>query len=111
MRVIALLALIFGFTMQMLLDGQVFTHAVFGIACGVAAVVCGLAASRKDRRYRWEGWIMAGLGFALGVWCMVMLPSSYQRQERFNDRTRKYREKMERQNQTPNKKRNAENPE
>ena len=102
MRVIALLALIFGFMMQMLLDGQVFTHAVFGIVCGVAAVACGLASARKDRPHRWEGRIMAGLGFALGVWCIVMIPSSYDQQERFNDRTRKYREKMERQNPTPN---------
>src|SRR4051794_23611481 len=102
MRVVALLALIFGFMMQMLLDGQVFTHAVFGIVCGVAAVACGLASARKDRPYRWEGRIMAGLGFALGVWCIVMLPSTYHQQERFNDRSRKYREKMERQNQTPN---------
>jgi len=102
MRVIALLGLIFGFMMQMLLDGQIFTHAVIGIVCGVAAVGCGLASSRKHPRYRWEGWIMAGLGFALGVWCIVMLPHTYERQEKFNDRTRKYREKMERQNAKPN---------
>jgi hypothetical protein len=77
-----------------LLDGQVFTHAMLGIVCGVAAVGCGLASARKDRQYRWEGWIMTGLGFALGVWCIVMLPSTNGQQERFNDRTRKYREKM-----------------
>src|SRR5258707_5551151 len=102
MRVIALLALIFGSMTQMLLDGQVFNHAVIGIVCGVAAVGCGLASSRKDRRHRWEGWMMAGLGMAIGVRCIVILPTTYQQQEKFNDRTRKYRERIERQKKTPN---------
>ena len=101
MRVIALLALVFGLMSQGLLDGQVFTHAVFGTICGIAAVVCGLASSRKDRQHRWEGWIMAGLGFALGVWCMVMLPSTYGQEQRFNERSRKHREQREKQNHRP----------
>ncbi len=103
MRVIALLALLFGFVQQLLLDGQVFTHAVYGIVCGVVAVACGLVSARKDRPHRWEGQIMAGLGFALGVWCIVKLPSSYNQERRFNDRSRKYREqRMDRHNKTPN---------
>jgi hypothetical protein len=48
MRVIALLALIFGFMAQLLLDGQTFSHAVFGIICGIAAVMGGLVSARKD---------------------------------------------------------------
>src|SRR2546429_7063745 len=101
MRIIALLALLFGFFAQMLLDGQVFTHAVFGILCGVAALTCGLAAGRKDPSHRWEGRIMAGLGFTLGVWCLVMLPSAYRFQEKFNGR-REQRQKIEEQKRTAN---------
>jgi hypothetical protein len=87
MRVIALLALVFGFMMQLILDGQTFTHAVFGIVCGVAAFVCGLGAARKDPPNRWIGRIMAGFDFALGVWCGhasigISVSAEVQRQER-----------------------------
>lgn len=92
MRVVALLALVFGFMAQGILDGQVFTHAVFGIVCGGAALTCGLASARKDPPHRWEGRVMAGLGLALGVWCAVMLPGTYRWQARFNDTTRRHRE-------------------
>ena len=94
MRVIALLALLFGFLAQWILNGQVFTHAVFGIVCGLTALACGLASARKDRPHRWEGRIMAGLGFALGVWCLVMIPSAWRFQEKFNGR-REQRERSE----------------
>jgi hypothetical protein len=57
MRAIALLAVIFEFMAQMILDGQTFTHAIFGIVCGVAAVLCGVILRRRDRRYRSESWI------------------------------------------------------
>ena len=70
----------------MLLDGQVFTHAVFGIVCGVVAVGCG---------------IMAALGFALGVWCIVLLPSAYRSQDKFNGR-REQRQQMKEQSRTAN---------
>ncbi len=86
MRVIAVLALVFGFGQQLLLDGQVFAHAVYGIVCGAVAVACGLASARRNPLHRWEGRLMAGFGFALGVWCMVMLPSAYRFQEKFNGR-------------------------
>jgi hypothetical protein len=86
MRVTALLAILFGFLAQMLLDGQVFTHAVFGIISGAAAIVCGLTSARTDPPHRWFGRIMAGFGLALGIWCLVMLPSAYRFQERFNHR-------------------------
>ena len=85
MRVIALLALIFGLTAQFLLDGQTFSHAVLGIFCGIAALVCGLESARRDRLHRWEGRAMAGLGVALGIWCVV-LPSAYRFQQQFNSR-------------------------
>jgi hypothetical protein len=85
-RIIALLALIFGFVSQGLLDGQTFSHAVFGIICGVVVVVFGLAASSQDPAHRWTGRIMAVLGFTLGVWCLVLLPSAYRFQQHFNHR-------------------------
>ena len=86
MRDIALLALLFGFIAQFILDGQTFSHAVFGVVCGVAALVCGLAAARRDPPNKWIGRTMAGFGFALGVWCIVMLPSAYRFQDKFNHR-------------------------
>src|ERR1044071_2388981 len=96
MRVIALLALVFGFVAQLILDGQTFTHAVFGCACGVVAVACGLRSTHKDPRHRWEGWILAGFGFALGLWCTVILPSARHFQDEFNGRKERIR-KVERQ--------------
>jgi hypothetical protein len=42
---------------------------------------------------------MTGLGSALGVWCVVMLPSAYRFQEKFNGR-REQRQKMEKQSRT-----------
>jgi hypothetical protein len=50
----------FDFMTQMLLDGQTFFHAVFGIICGIAAVIGGLVSARKDfadegRRSGWDG--------------------------------------------------------
>ena len=41
MQALALLSLFFGFTGMMFLDGQVFTHAMIGVACGVVAAACG----------------------------------------------------------------------
>ena len=104
MRVIALLSLLFGFMTQMLLDGQTFTHAVFGIICSIAAVGGGLVSARRDyadEGRRWLGRIMAGLGLVLALFCVVQLPSSYQFQAKFNERSRKARE-MEKAKQTPN---------
>ena len=85
-RVVALLCLLLGLLAQGLLDGQTFTHAVLGIVFGAGAVGCGLAAARQDARHRWEGWIMAGLGLALGLWCIIRLPSAYRFQQQFNGR-------------------------
>src|SRR5262252_2062827 len=85
MRVIALLALLFGITMQPMLNGQPFTNAVFGIVCGVTAFVCGRAAARRDPPNRGIGLIMAGLGVALGVWCLAVLPFVYPVQKKFNE--------------------------
>jgi hypothetical protein len=94
MSVIGFLALIFGFTGLMLLDGQTFSHAVMGIACGVAAIGSGLACSRKDYargRRRWGGWVMAILGLGLAVFCVIQLPSAYRFQKQFNTRSKEYR--------------------
>lgn len=86
MRVLALLCLILGFAMQGVLDGQTFTHSVLGILCGGIAIGCALAAAREEPAHRWEGWIMAALGLALGIWCLIMLPSAYRFQQQFNSR-------------------------
>jgi len=105
MRVIALLSLLFGFMAQMLLDGQTFTHAVFGIVCGAVAVACGLGSARKDRlnaTCRWEGRIMAGLGLVLTVVCVVMLPSAYKFQKKFNDK-KEHLQKTQQRTQAANK--------
>jgi len=98
MRVIALLALLFGFMGLLLLDGQVFTHAVFGIICGIAAVGSGLASARKDysnEGRRWLGRILAILGAMLALFCVTRLPSAYRFQIRFNERSKKAREIMD----------------
>lgn len=102
MHALALLALIFGFTGMMLLDGQVFTHAMIGIVCGVVAVVCGVILARRDRGPHWTGWTFAVLGLALAIWCGIESPSAYRFQEKFNNRSREHREKLDRQNQPPN---------
>src|SRR5436190_17553015 len=97
MRVVALLCLLFGFLGLGLLDGQTFTHAVMGVVFGAAAVGCGMASARRDPPHRWEGWIMAGLGVVLLFWCVVLLPSGYHFQMKFNAR----REQRQHQEKTP----------
>lgn len=97
-RPAALLALFFGFTFQMFLNGQVFTNAVTGIICGCVAVVCGVVSARSWEP-RWMGWTMAVLGLALVMWCSAMAPSLYYQQERFNNRHKEYREKMNKRNE------------
>jgi hypothetical protein len=102
MRVIALLSLLFGFLGLMLLDGQIFTHAVEGLVFGVAAVVCGLVSARREYSNvirRWEGRIMAALGLVLALFCVVQLPLAYQFQTKFNERSKKAGEMRE---ATPN---------
>lgn len=82
----------------MLLDGQTFMHAVFGIICGIAALVCGLGSARKDysnETRRWLGQIMAFLGVVLAVFSVIQLPTAYQTQTRFNERSKKIREMRE----------------
>jgi hypothetical protein len=98
MRVISLLSLFFGFMAQLLLDGQTFTHAVFGVVCGIAAVVGGLVSARKDYANeirRWLGWIMASLGLVLAIFCVIQLPSAYKFQTKFNERTKRIHEMRE----------------
>ena len=101
MNALALLALMFGFTGMMLLDGQVFTHAMIGIVCGVVAAVYGVVLARRGREPRWTGWTFAVPGLALASWCGIASPSAYRFQEKFNTRSWEHGEKRDRQNQTP----------
>jgi hypothetical protein len=70
----------------LLLDGQTFTHAVFGLICGAIAVVIGLSGDRPGEastgRGRLRGVGLAG-GLLLAV-CLALLPSAYRQQQRFN---------------------------
>jgi len=86
MRPTALLCLLFGFIGLGLLDGQTFTHALMGLVFGAVALVCGMISARRDPPHRWEGWIMAGLGVCIGIWCIIQLPSAYVFQRQFNNR-------------------------
>jgi hypothetical protein len=102
MRIIALFSLLFGFMAQLIVAGQPYFSAVFGIVCCVIAIGCGVGAARLDPPHRWEGRILAGLGLALGVWCIVLLPSAYRYEEKIKAR-RKQRQKMEEQSGPTNK--------
>jgi hypothetical protein len=86
MRVVALFALLFGFVPQLFLDGQPFSHAVLGIVCGIAAMICGWSSARKDPPHQWEGRMMAGLGLLLAIRSALAIPSAYRIQKKFNDR-------------------------
>jgi hypothetical protein len=101
MNAVALLALIFGFGGMMLLDGQVFTHAMVGIVCGFIATACGVVLARRGREPRWIGWSFLVLGLALAIWCGIESPSAYRYQEKFNGR-REQRQKMEQREGAPN---------
>jgi hypothetical protein len=99
MRAVALPALVFGFMGTRLLDGQVFTHAVEGIMCGLVSFVCGVALARKGRDPRWTSWMIAALGLGLAIWCGIKSPAAYRSQQKFNDRSREHREKIQGQDQ------------
>lgn len=91
MRIVALLSLFFGLLGLMLLDGQVFTHAVQGIICGTIAIGCGEASARKARSSamrRWIGHSLAALGLLLLAFSVTQLPGAYQFQTKFNERSR-----------------------
>ncbi|MDB6020093.1 MAG: hypothetical protein JWR19_4582 [Pedosphaera sp.] len=97
-RVIALLSLFFGGIAQLLLDGQTFTHAVIGIGCGVVAAACGVSSVRSEgsnAAFRSEAIIMGILGLALAVFCVIQVPSAYQRQAKFNARSESQRKLQE----------------
>lgn len=89
MRVVALLSLVSGLLGLLLLDGQVFTHAVVGIICGGVAIGCGIASARKTRPNtmdRWVGRTLAGLGLLLAVFSAAQLPGAHESQIKFNER-------------------------
>jgi len=50
MRIIALLTLILGFLAQLILDGRVFDHALFGVLCGLITFTCCLILLRKQSK-------------------------------------------------------------
>ena len=94
MRVAALISFLFGLLGLMLLDGQVFTHAVLGIICGGVTIGCGLASAAKDRLSKarlWVGRGLAGLGVLLVALSIAQLPGAYEFQTRFNERSRGHR--------------------
>jgi hypothetical protein len=70
----------------LLLDGQTFTHAVFGLFCGAVAVMIGLAGGRPGVAPATRGWLrgvaLAG-GLLLAV-CLALLRSAYRQQQKFN---------------------------
>jgi hypothetical protein len=101
LRVVAIIALLFGYGEQPLLDGQLFSHAVVGIFCGLVAVGCGIGSLRSDSQSRTVGMSLAGLGLLLAAWCLISLPSAYRFQEQFNNRRREYREQMEKERTQP----------
>jgi len=89
MRVVALLSLMFGFIGLMLLDGQVFAHAVMGIVFGLLAVGCGLLSAwrdRVDKVCRRVGGTLAAFGVLLLALSLTELPGAYERQAKFNER-------------------------
>jgi hypothetical protein len=97
MKALAFLALVFGVLGMMLLNGQFFNNAIIGAVCGTTAFVCGLGAAKKDRADKtrvWEGRIMAALGLAMTIGCLVAMPSAHKAQTRWNERTRKILEKV-----------------
>lgn len=79
MRLIALLALIFGVMAQVLLTTQ--DTAGFGIGCGVIAVVCSLftvyfaGGGEEGSSDRFWGIIMSVIGVLLVVYCVFHLPA------------------------------------
>jgi hypothetical protein len=87
MRVLAMLSLFFGFATQLIPAGQPLSSAVLGIVCGGIAIACGLRVARVERSTPRDGWILVVLGLALGLWCVIMVPSAYRYHEKINGRS------------------------
>jgi TRAP-type uncharacterized transport system fused permease subunit len=97
-RGIALLCLFFGFTTLLIKDGQVFTHALLGIVCGIATVVCSLIPVQNNYangKGRWWGLVTAGLGVMLVLSCAIALPWAYRFQTECNDLSKKCQERQQ----------------
>lgn len=79
MRLIALLALIFGLTAQLLLTTR--NMAGFGLGCGVVAIVCSLfvvffaGGGEESSSDRFWGKLMAVISVLLMVYCVLHLPA------------------------------------
>ena len=89
MRIIALLTLILGFLAQLILDGQVFDHALFGVLCGLITFTCCIILLRKQSK--WGIKILAGFGLLLLVLSLLNLPSTYRNQKQFNNKIEQIR--------------------
>lgn len=89
MRAIALLELIIGFLAPLILDGQVFRHAVLGVVCVVIAFTGALLLRRghsSNPQRKRGARIVAGCGVVLATVSLSNLPSAFHSQERFDDR-------------------------
>lgn len=94
MRPVALLCVLFGGLGQMVLDGQVFTHAVLAIVFGLLATICGLLSAGREPQHRHVGWGLGFLGAVVTLWGVWTIPGSYERQQRFNGRQKRSREQV-----------------
>lgn len=87
MRVIAFFALLFGVLMQLLLTSRMTAHdrLVFGIICGVVAIVCSLltvpwtGGDDESQRDRFVGILMAVFGALLIGFCILVATASSRR--------------------------------
>jgi energy-coupling factor transporter transmembrane protein EcfT len=89
MRIFALLSLVSGFLAQLILDGQVFDHALFGLVCGLITFLCSLFLLRKQSKRGFK--VLAGFGLLLLVLCLLSLPTTYRSQKKFNDKIEEIR--------------------
>jgi hypothetical protein len=89
MSAIAFLLLLFGFMAQLILGPYPHSSAVFGIVCGIVAVLCGVAAISDGSNRAFEGTLFAFFGVALTVWCIILLPSTREAEERMKEPRKK----------------------
>jgi multisubunit Na+/H+ antiporter MnhB subunit len=73
MRIIALFALIIGVSTQLILTGNPYHKLIFGIVCGIVAIVFGFGSGSSDDEDRWAG-ILGGAGVILVLILLIMLP-------------------------------------
>lgn len=94
MRPVALLCVLLGGLGQLLLDGQVFTHAVQAMVLGLLATICGLLSAGREPQHRHVGWVLGFLGAVVTLWGVWTIPGSFERQQRFDGRQKRSREQV-----------------